>query len=91
MNRIATFTIAIKTGTSTSGPITVAKATDDPSPKAAMATAIASSKLFAGGGEGCGGCLAVICAYHFSHDKADKKHDHKIDRQRNGNADNIHG
>lgn len=44
-NHKATFTSAIRIGISTRGPITVAKATDDPNPKAAMATAMASSKL----------------------------------------------
>ena len=41
----ATFTSAIRTGTSTSGPITAVKATPDSIPKTATATAIASSKL----------------------------------------------
>src|SRR5690606_23709346 len=41
----ATCTSRISTGTSTSGPITAAKATGDASPKEAIATAIASSKL----------------------------------------------
>jgi hypothetical protein len=40
-----TFTSEIRTGTSTSGPITVANAAGDAMPKTAMATAIASSKL----------------------------------------------
>jgi hypothetical protein len=35
----------MSTGTSTSGPITVANATADPIPKTAIETAIASSKL----------------------------------------------
>lgn len=42
----ATDTSRISTGTSTSGPITAANATGDASPKAAIATAMASSKLF---------------------------------------------
>src|SRR5690606_29075298 len=42
----ATCTSPISTGTSTSGPMTVANATPLPRPKLAMATAIASSKLF---------------------------------------------
>jgi hypothetical protein len=41
----ATFTRAISTGTSISGPITVAKASPEFIPKTAMATAIANSKL----------------------------------------------
>src|SRR5690606_31408238 len=41
----AALTRRISTGTSTSGPMTAAKATGEASPKAAMATAIASSKL----------------------------------------------
>src|SRR3546814_10790664 len=44
-NQKATFTSRISTGTSTSGPMTAAKATGEASPKAAMATAMASSKL----------------------------------------------
>ena len=40
-----TFTSEIRTGTSTSGPITVANAAGDAIPKTAIATAIASSKL----------------------------------------------
>lgn len=44
-NHSATVTRLISTGTSTSGPMTVAKATGEASPKAAMATAMASSKL----------------------------------------------
>ena len=40
-----TFTSAINAGTSTRGPITVAKATGEAIPKTATATAIASSKL----------------------------------------------
>jgi len=40
-----TFTSPINTGTSTSGPITVANAAGEAMPKTAMATAIASSKL----------------------------------------------
>src|SRR3546814_108083 len=44
-NQKAALTSRISTGTSTSGPITAAKATGEASPKAAMATAIASSKL----------------------------------------------
>src|SRR5690606_32115789 len=42
----ATDTSRISTGTSTSGPMTAAKATGEVSPNAAMATAMASSKLF---------------------------------------------
>ena len=42
----ATCTRPISTGTSTSGPMTVAKATSDAMPKIAIATAMASSKLF---------------------------------------------
>lgn len=41
----ATLTSASNAGTSTKGPITVAKATEDPRPNAAMATAMARSKL----------------------------------------------
>src|SRR5690606_36044080 len=41
----ATCTKAISTGTSTKGPMTVAKATGEASPNAAMPTAMASSKL----------------------------------------------
>jgi predicted RNA-binding Zn-ribbon protein involved in translation (DUF1610 family) len=41
----ATLTSEISTGTSTSGPMTVANATGDARPKVAMATAITSSKL----------------------------------------------
>ena len=41
----ATLTRLISTGTSTSGPITVANATCEPIPKTATATAMASSKL----------------------------------------------
>ena len=41
----ATLTSAIITGTSMRGPITAAKATAEPMPKTAIATAIASSKL----------------------------------------------
>ena len=41
----ATETSEISTGTSTSGPMTVAKATGEASPNVAMATAMASSKL----------------------------------------------
>ena len=44
MNFRATLTSRIKTGTSRSGPITVAKAWPELIPKMAMATAIASSK-----------------------------------------------
>ncbi len=44
-SRRETWTKRINTGTSTSGPITAAKATGDAKPKAAMATAMASSKL----------------------------------------------
>src|SRR3546814_4656421 len=44
-NQKATLTSRMRTGTSTSGPITAAKATGEARPKAAMATAIASSKL----------------------------------------------
>ena len=46
LSQSATFTRPISTGTSTSGPITVANATCEPIPKTATATAIASSKLF---------------------------------------------
>ena len=42
----ATDTSRISTGTSTNGPMTAAKATGEVRPKAAMATAMASSKLF---------------------------------------------
>ena len=42
----ATFTRLIRTGTSTSGPITAAKASPLFNPKVATATAMASSKLF---------------------------------------------
>lgn len=42
----ARLTRLISTGTSTSGPITAAKATPESIPKTAMATAMASSKLF---------------------------------------------
>src|SRR3546814_13367886 len=41
----ATLTNRISTGTSTSGPMTEATATGDASPRAAIATAIASSKF----------------------------------------------
>jgi hypothetical protein len=41
----ATLTKLINTGTSTSGPITAAKACPEPMPNTAIATAIASSKL----------------------------------------------
>lgn len=41
----ATDTKKIRTGTSTSGPITAAKATGEAKPKAAMATAMASLTL----------------------------------------------
>src|SRR5690606_3991219 len=44
-NQKATLTSKISTGTSTSGPMTAAKATGEASPDAAIATAIASSKL----------------------------------------------
>src|SRR3546814_15907106 len=44
-NQKATFTSRISTGTSTSGPMTAAKATGEASAKAAMATAMVSSKL----------------------------------------------
>src|SRR3546814_6878276 len=44
-NQKATLTNRISTGTSTSGPMTAANATGDARPKAAIATAIASSKL----------------------------------------------
>src|SRR5690606_33998403 len=44
--RRATCTSRINTGTSTRGPMTAAKATGEARPNAAMATAIASSKLF---------------------------------------------
>lgn len=44
-SRNATFTSPIRTGTSTSGPITAAKATPEPIPKNATATAIAGSKF----------------------------------------------
>jgi hypothetical protein len=40
-----TVTKAINTGTSTSGPITVVKATGEANPKVAIATASANSKL----------------------------------------------
>src|SRR3546814_10798410 len=43
-NQKATFTSRISTGTSTSGPMTAAKATGEASPKAAMATAMARSE-----------------------------------------------
>ena len=42
----ATFTSAIMTGTSTSGPITAANAAPELMPKTDTATAIANSKLF---------------------------------------------
>ena len=45
LNQNATFTNPIITGTSTSGPITAAKASPELIPKTAMATAIANSKL----------------------------------------------
>src|SRR3546814_12226841 len=52
-NQKATLTSRISTGTSTSGPMTAAKATGDARPKAAMATAIASrSEERRGGKEG---------------------------------------
>lgn len=44
-NQSETLTSAIKTGTSTNGPITAAKASPEFIPNTAMATAIASSKL----------------------------------------------
>src|SRR5690606_28513574 len=44
-NQSATFTNPISTGTSTSGPMTAAKAAPCPIPKTAIATAMASSKL----------------------------------------------
>jgi len=44
-NQKATFTRAIITGTSTSGPMTAAKAAPELMPNTAMATAMASSKL----------------------------------------------
>ncbi len=43
--RKETFTRAIRTGTSTNGPITAAKATPESIPNTAIATAIANSKL----------------------------------------------
>ena len=45
LNHRDTFTSPMSTGTSTSGPITAAKAAPDPIPKTATATAMASSKL----------------------------------------------
>jgi len=50
-NQKATLTSRMSTGTSTSGPMTAAKATGEASPKAAIATAIASSKLFPAAGK----------------------------------------
>src|SRR3546814_10286329 len=50
-NQKATPTSRMRTGTSTSGPITAAKATADARPKAAMAAAIASSKLLPAAGK----------------------------------------
>ena len=45
LNRKATFTRAIITGTSTNGPITAANASPELIPKMAIATAMANSKL----------------------------------------------
>ena len=45
LNRKATLTRAIMTGTSTNGPITAAKASPELIPKMAIATAMANSKL----------------------------------------------
>ena len=79
----------IITGTSTSGPITAAKACAGVEAKDRHRHGDGQLKVVAGGGEGQGGGLLVIRADRFAHQEADQEHDHEVDQQRDGDAHHV--
>ena len=79
----------MSTGTSTRGPMTVAKATADPMPNTPIATAIASSKLFDAAVNEKGGSPRVINVKIERDGKAQKEHDEEVKCKWNSDAHDI--
>ena len=85
----ATLTRPISTGTSTSGPITAAKAAPELMPNTATATAIASSKLLLAAVNDERGRLGVVGPDQPAHPEADQEHHHEVDQQRHGDPQHV--
>ena len=81
----------MRTGTSTRGPITAAKAAPELMPKTATATAMASSKLLEAAVKERVAAWRVIGAHLRAQKKRDEEHDHEVDEQRHRDADHIEG
>ncbi len=79
----------MRTGTSTRGPMTAAKAMPELMPKTATATAMASSKLLEAAVKGERGGLSVMGAHFAAHVEGDEEHDDEIDEQRNGDPNHV--
>ena len=88
-NQKATFTRPIITGTSTSGPMTAAKAAPELMPKTATATAIASSKLLLAAVNDSVVVLRVVRAEPLAHPEGDQEHHHEVDQQRHGDPQHV--
>ena len=84
-----TLTSPIITGTSTSGPITAAKAAPELMPNTATATAIASSKLLLAAVKASVVVLRVVGADLPAHPEADQEHHHEVDQQRDGDPHHV--
>ena len=69
--------------------MTAANATPELIPKTATATAMANSKLLLAAVNDKRRCLRIVRPDLFSQIERNQEHDHKIDQQRDRDADNI--